>query len=152
MTPFHLFPADPWLRFVLAVLATWRITHLLALEDGPWDIVARVRMRLGQGFWGRLLDCFYCLSIWVAAATVVYLQPPLREWPLWWLACSGGACLLERLGPQPQAVQMPLMPMSPVHLPPVERLEEAEAHEHGMLRTASSEQQSADDERPTRSS
>jgi hypothetical protein len=31
------------LKFVLAVLATWRVTHLLASEDGPADIIVRYR-------------------------------------------------------------------------------------------------------------
>ena len=62
-----------WLRFVLAALATWRVTHLLASEDGPADVVARVRARLGENFWGRLMDCFYCLSLWVAAPAALLL-------------------------------------------------------------------------------
>jgi hypothetical protein len=36
------------LRFALASLATWRVTHLLAEEDGPWDAVVRARARLGR--------------------------------------------------------------------------------------------------------
>jgi hypothetical protein len=30
-------------RFVVGSLATWRVTHLLAREDGPGDLVARTR-------------------------------------------------------------------------------------------------------------
>ena len=92
---------NPWMRFVLAVLATWRITHLLSSEDGPADIIVRLRARLGDGFLGSLMDCFYCLSLWVAApaAFLVSRQPVL--WVLSWLAISGGACLLERLGEKP---------------------------------------------------
>ena len=37
----------PWLRFVLAALATWRVTHLLSSEDGPADLLYRLRTRLG---------------------------------------------------------------------------------------------------------
>ena len=48
---------------VLGTLAVWRITHLLQAEDGPWDVVVRLRRRTGTGFWGQLLDCFYCLSV-----------------------------------------------------------------------------------------
>ena len=55
-----------WLT--LGILAVWRVTHLLQAEDGPWDMVVRFRLWLADGFWGRLLDCFYCLSIWVALA------------------------------------------------------------------------------------
>ena len=58
---------DRWFRLVLVVLATWRVTHLLAFEDGPGDVVATLRQRLGNGFFGKLMDCFYCMSLWVAA-------------------------------------------------------------------------------------
>ena len=34
-----------WL--VLGALAVWRITHLLAAEDGPWDLVLRLRKAAG---------------------------------------------------------------------------------------------------------
>src|SRR5437773_3849614 len=53
--------------FVIVVLGVWRITHLLWGEDGPGDIFVRVRRLAGKSFFGRLLDCFYCLSLWVAA-------------------------------------------------------------------------------------
>jgi hypothetical protein len=87
---------DAWLRFALAVLAVWRVTHLLAAEDGPWNAVARLRARLGAGPLGRLMDCFYCLSVWVAAPFALFVawRPP--DLVVAWLALSGGACLLER--------------------------------------------------------
>lgn len=84
------------LRFALASLATWRVTHLLAEEDGPWDAVVRVRGRLGPGQLGALMDCFYCLSIWVAAPATLAVARRPRDAPLAWLALSGAACLLER--------------------------------------------------------
>ena len=46
-------------RFSLGTLCVWRITHLLDAEDGPWDVVVRLRRRAAEGFWGQLLDCFY---------------------------------------------------------------------------------------------
>lgn len=89
---------NEWLRFLLAVLATWRVTHLLAREDGPAGLVARIRMRLGESFAGKLMDCFYCLSLWVSAPAAFYV---CRQWswdvPLVWLALSGAACLSEKL-------------------------------------------------------
>jgi hypothetical protein len=68
-----------WLRVALAVFATWRVTHLLADEDGPGDIMYRLRARLGPSFAGKLMDCFYCLSLWVAApfALLVTRQLPM---------------------------------------------------------------------------
>jgi Protein of unknown function (DUF1360) len=83
-------------RFILGLLTVWRIAHLLQAEDGPWDIVVRLRRVAGNGFWGNLLDCFYCLSLWVAAPLAFLLG---RSWPeriLLWPALSGGASLLEQ--------------------------------------------------------
>jgi hypothetical protein len=93
------------IRFLLAVLATWRVTHLLAREDGPGDLVVRLRARLGDGFAGRLMDCFQCLSLWVAAPMALCVSWRPLELLLTWLALSGGACLLERIGQEPVAIQ-----------------------------------------------
>ncbi len=84
-------------NFVVAVLATWRLTHLLADEDGPADMVVRVRKLLGDSFVGRMMDCFYCLSVWIAAPAALFITRRPLEWFINWLALSGGACLLERL-------------------------------------------------------
>lgn len=94
---------DAWLRLVLAVLACWRATHLLAREDGPWDAVARLRAALGGGMLGRMMDCFYCLSVWVALPLALFVTPAPAERAVAWLAVSGGACLLERIGREPVA-------------------------------------------------
>lgn len=83
-----------WL--VLAVLGVWRLTHLLQAEDGPWDLVLRLRRRAGDGFWGRLMDCFHCLSLWVAAPFAYLLGESTGERLLLWPAISGGAILLLR--------------------------------------------------------
>jgi hypothetical protein len=82
-----------WL--VLGMLAVWRITHLLQAEDGPWDVVVRVRRRLRYGFWGRLLDCFECLSLWISAPVAWIQGNGWMDRIFLWLALSGGAILLE---------------------------------------------------------
>ncbi len=87
---------DPTLRIALAVLATWRVTHLISSEDGPGDVMFHLRAKLGSSFAGKLMDCFYCLSLWVAAALAIMLTRHFMEWLLVWLALSGAACLLER--------------------------------------------------------
>jgi hypothetical protein len=81
---------------ILGILGVWRVTHLLNAEDGPWDIIVSLRKSVGSSFWGKLLDCFYCLSLWVAAPFAVALCPTWRQDILLWLALSGGAILLER--------------------------------------------------------
>lgn len=81
---------------ILGVLGTWRITHLLAAEDGPFELVARLRGWAGNGFWGSLLDCFYCLSLWISVPFSIALCANWKEGILFWLAFSAGAILLER--------------------------------------------------------
>jgi len=94
-----------WASFAVAVLATWRVTHLLASEDGPADIVVGFRRWLDQSIVGKLMDCFNCLSLWIAAPVALFVSHGPFEWLFSWLALSGGACLLERLGQEPIVMQ-----------------------------------------------
>jgi hypothetical protein len=94
-----------WLELVLAVLATWRVTHLLAHEDGPADLIFRFRALLGQSLTGRLMDCFNCLSLWIAAPAALFVSRKPMEWIFIWLALSGGVCLLERVLKEPAVIQ-----------------------------------------------
>lgn len=80
---------------VLGGLATWRLTHLLYAEDGPWDSVVHLRRAAGNGFWGKLLDCFQCLSLWLAAPIAILITVTWLERALLWLALSAFAMLLE---------------------------------------------------------
>ena len=84
-------------RLLLGVLVVWRVTHLLFGEDGPWDVVIRLRRRAGAGVVGRLLDCFLCLSLWIAAPLAMLLGGGWTERLLLWPALSAGAILLERV-------------------------------------------------------
>src|SRR5712691_6312864 len=93
-----------WIKFVVSALAVWRITHLLASEDGPADVIARLRARLGQSRAGALMDCFGCLSFWVAIPFAFYVGDAPLEWVLCWLALSGAAFLLERASPEPLVI------------------------------------------------
>jgi len=63
-----------WFRFVVVVLATRRVTHLLACEDGPADGIVRIRARLGRTVLGKLIDCFNCLSLWIAAPVALLVS------------------------------------------------------------------------------
>jgi hypothetical protein len=94
-------------RLLLGVLVVWRLTHLLNAEDGPWDLVVRFRDRLGDGVVGRLLGCFYCLSLWIALPFAWLLG---GEWVgrlLLWPALSAGAILLERATDRMEVVAAP---------------------------------------------
>ena len=84
------------LYLILSVFAVWRITHLLSKEDGPFDIIFLIRKKAGNSFLGKLMDCFYCLSIWIALPFGIWLGQNWIEKILVWLALSGAACLFEQ--------------------------------------------------------
>jgi len=84
-----------WLA--IGILSVWRVTHLLYGEDGPWEVIVRLRRAAGDGGWGSLLDCFNCLSLWMALPFAYLLGAGWEERLLLWPALSGGAILLERL-------------------------------------------------------
>lgn len=83
-------------RLALGILSVWRITHLLNAEDGPWDIMVRLRRTVGGGHVGTMLDCFACCSLWVAVPLALLLGDGWRQGLLLWLSFSAGAVLLER--------------------------------------------------------
>ena len=85
-----------WYGLALGILGVWRITHLFNAEDGPANLLARFRQWVGSGFWGSLLDCFYCLSLWVSVPFALAIGRDWTERLLLWLAFSAGAILLER--------------------------------------------------------
>lgn len=84
-----------WL--IIGSLSTWRVTHLLFVEEGPWRVLATLRRRAGQGILADLFDCFYCLSLWVAAPIAWFIGEDGKECVLLWFAFSGGAILAERM-------------------------------------------------------
>lgn len=84
-------------ELALATLCVWRITHLLQAEDGPWDLVVRLRRAAGDGFPGKLMDCFYCLSLWISAPFAYGFGGSWQERLLLWPSLSALAIFLERL-------------------------------------------------------
>jgi hypothetical protein len=89
------------INFILAALAVWRVTHLLASEDGPAELIVKLRVALGESLAGKLMDCFNCLSLWIAALAAFFVARTPLAWLMVWLALSGAACLLQRLVPEP---------------------------------------------------
>jgi hypothetical protein len=90
---------DPtWLvLFVVCSLATWRLTHLMVEEDGPFDLICRLRSMLGDSPAGRAMDCFYCSSLWLAMPMALVIARTPLDWLFAWLSLSGAASLLERM-------------------------------------------------------
>lgn len=90
---------------LLLALATWRLAHMLAEEDGPFNVFGELRFRL-PGELGTGAVCMWCNSVWigalwalawyVAADLVLYLALP------WALSAASiglqeGSAWLERV-------------------------------------------------------
>jgi hypothetical protein len=88
-------------ELAVGATAVWRVTHLLHAEDGPWDLLARLRRLAGDSVLGKALDCFYCLSIWTALPFAGWLGSTWKAKLLLWPALSGAAILLERATTRP---------------------------------------------------
>lgn len=98
-----------WLALlVIGGLATWRLSHMLVEEDGPFLIFFHLRDKTGIRYaldpdedklivtnyptWNPLY-CILCTSIWVAP--VVYGLWIVAGWLVAIIALSGIACLIE---------------------------------------------------------
>ena len=79
------------LCFVLSALAIWRVAHVVARENGPWDLIARLRANVGSGVLGSLMDCFYCLSFLIALAPALWISRSWTGFLVQWLALSAVA-------------------------------------------------------------
>lgn len=93
---------------LILALATWRLSSLLACEEGPADILAKLRLRLGVKFdkeskpygtnsLSKGVLCPWCSSIWFGAAWALLWC----AWPQAWLlalplALSAGAIMVEK--------------------------------------------------------
>src|SRR5215472_17083377 len=117
-----------WLRFILGALATWRVTHLLIVEDGPWKVLAKFRRLVALRFFRGLLDCFYCLSLWVALPVGFFLGQTAADRLLSWLALSAAAILLENLSTRLVG-----------SAPPASYFEEEGENNNGLLREEQSD-------------
>jgi hypothetical protein len=83
-------------KYFVFVIVVWRVTHLIALEDGPFDSIIRLRNLAGNSFFGKLMDCFYCLSIWIGFACAIYASRNFEEIVILCFYYSGTSILLEK--------------------------------------------------------
>ena len=84
-------------KLTLGVLSVWRITHLMHSEDGPWDMIVKLRRFVGEGVLGKMMDCFYCLSFWIALPFGFVLAESWSERMMLWLSLSAGAIICQKI-------------------------------------------------------
>jgi hypothetical protein len=93
------------LRLILAALATYRITRLVVNEAGPGDIFIKLRDAVsekegnGWHFLYDLINCEYCVSIWIAALLAVFVIELgwFSTWILAWLGLSGAFFIAQEI-------------------------------------------------------
>jgi len=75
-------------RWVLAALAAWRLAQFVVYDDGPFDLMLRLRILLGRyrldehdepvTALGRFVACTHCVGKWAALGLGA-----LALWPGW---------------------------------------------------------------------
>lgn len=95
-------------EFLIVGLAVWRISSLLVHEDGPFDLLGKMRHsagvrydehseRYGQNELANMLNCVWCTSFWVALIVVglYWLVPTTTVVACSLFACSAVAVIVE---------------------------------------------------------
>lgn len=84
------------ISIILAVLATYRLARMFALEDGPADVFANLRNRFDSDSWfARGLRCPLCVGFWIALG--VALLVPFSSWQMFiltWLGIAGAQAII----------------------------------------------------------
>jgi len=96
--------------YLILALATWRITSLLVNEYGPFNLLERLRYRLGVRYDEDLhrigtnivaeaFTCVWCLSVWVGLilSIIFYIMPVFSIWIFLPFALSAVAIVIDRL-------------------------------------------------------
>lgn len=89
-------------------VTTWRLSHMLLFENGPFKIFRRLREKLGVVYYPNSDDvasykyeitiCIWCLSMWVGTGvTIVLLLVPWAVWLMLPFVFSASAVILNRV-------------------------------------------------------
>ena len=98
------------IQLLIAILATYRLAHLLPEDDGPFFVFTRIRSFVDDkamnennvlGFWGNIdagINCAYCCGLYAAIICTI-----LALWENYYtnvflliLAIAGGQSLFQK--------------------------------------------------------
>lgn len=91
-------------RLVLAALAVYRLAELVAIDDGPGRLFARLRAWAGahparavRENLGALVHCPYCVGVWAALliGALVWWPTPAGDGFLLVLGLAGAQAFME---------------------------------------------------------
>ena len=92
------------LALLTGLLGVGRLTRVIVYDDFPpavwlrikWDDLVSVQRGPWWAMWNKLLHCWWCLSMWVAVACIVwwtFLNPLHPAWMYAWWVFWGGLAL-----------------------------------------------------------
>ena len=61
--------------YIIFGVLVWRITRLICFENGPFDLLLKLRGLLYKNKLGKLLECFHCFGIWVSIVICLLFLP-----------------------------------------------------------------------------
>jgi hypothetical protein len=96
--------AETVLWLVVCILASWRVSYMLAQEDGPADIFSRFQQWAAKrSSWiGRGLACALCTGVYVSLAITLIALPllPITDWRSFVLIYGcvvGGQAIIQKV-------------------------------------------------------
>lgn len=82
------------MQLLIAALFVYRLSRMLAEEEGPFGIFTWLRgLAPAQTWLQRGMECVMCLSVWVALPVAICLG---GDWWLTWLALSAVAVIIKK--------------------------------------------------------
>ncbi len=92
-----------WFVLVLGSLATFRVSHLMAKERGPFAVFERIRNAMpgGRGSVKEWVSCIWCFSLTASALVclVLWIGGMALGWEYWilhWLSFSSISLLVNK--------------------------------------------------------
>lgn len=103
---------DIYMVYLVYGMACWRLTSLLIREEGPYNSFGIIREWVGiihdsdrkpmgypETLLGKLFECSWCLSVWIAGALVLgyIFLPTISFYFALWLSLSTITILIEEV-------------------------------------------------------
>ena len=97
-------------QFLIMAMAVWRVSSIVAREDGPMDIFPKFKTRvldlsederlhisvrkMLNSFY-RGLNCMWCNSVWFSAIASIFITVSFLEWSVVTLSLSTMVIIIE---------------------------------------------------------
>lgn len=96
-----------WLELIVLILVCYRLSRLIAIDEGPFSIFLKLRVKLGaydygnngqaQSNLGRGINCPHCIGLWIALPLALIASGIQWHTLLYWFAIAGGQSFLWSL-------------------------------------------------------